>query len=196
MVVPKWAIPVGGVVLAGLVGFTWLREHDARVRAEGRAETLSAQVDSLRAVAEDAVAQVASKDSAVALQKGVIALQQKQLDEIIVVARRQTQAAVASLRDELDDRQNAMLDTITAGFERQLAAKDSMHAAQVRLTALAYAQVASRDTALAKIQQASSVVYDAWQAEKKRASPGLITKAIRAIPVVATAVGITLLVKK
>ena len=81
MVVPKWAIPVGGVGLAGLVGFTWLREHDARVRAEGRAETLSAQVDSLRAVAEDAVAQVASKDSAVALQKGVIALQQKQLDE-------------------------------------------------------------------------------------------------------------------
>lgn len=193
MVIPKWGIPVGGVVLAGLVGFTWLREHDARVRAEGRAETLSLQVDSLRTVAKDAIEQVAAQDSTVAVQKSVIQLQQKQLDEVLIVARKQTQAAVASLRDELDDRQKAMLDTITAGFERQLAAKDSMYAAQVRLTALANAQVASRDTALAKIQQASSVVYDAWQAEKKRASPGLITKAIRAIPVVATTVVVTLI---
>lgn len=181
----------GGALAAGL----WLYEHDKRVRAEGRAEAQAEVIDSLRGVADSALAEVAHKDSTVVVQRVMLEAQQQQIAEVAAVARRQTQVAVASLRDELDDRQKEMLDTITSGFERQLAAKDSMFAAQVRLTTLAESQVDSRDIAIAKIQQASSVVYDAWEVEKKRARPGLITKVLRAVPVVAATVGLTLLVR-
>lgn len=173
------------------VGFLWLREHDARVRAEGRAEALAKQVDSLETVASNALRDVAALDRTVGAQKIVLAAQQKQIEEVGVKARRQTQAAVSSLREELDDRQRTLLDTITAGYEKQLDAKDRMYAAQAQLTALANAQVASRDTALAKIQQASRVVYDAWQAEKKRASPSLMSKVVRALPVIAATALVT-----
>jgi hypothetical protein len=193
--IPAWGWKVGGLVAIGAVGFGWLREHDSRVRAEGRAEALATSVDSLRAVAEEAVAAIATKDSAVAIQKVVIQAQQKQIEEVAAVARKQTQIAVASLRETLDSAQKVMLDEIESGYERQLASKDSMLAAQARLTALAESQVADRDIAIQKIQQASTVVYDAWQVEKKRANPSFVKKAIRAVPVVLTTIGITLLAK-
>jgi len=166
------------------------------VRAEGKAEVLTQQVDSLRQVADDAIAFVAHGDSTATQQRVLIEAQQKQITEVAAAARRQTQVVVASLRETLDSAQRNMLDNIEVGYNQQLAAKDSMYAAQVRLTELANGRVASRDLAFAKIQQANQVVYDAWQYEKKRAAPGLITKAIRAIPVVATAVGLTLLITK
>lgn len=189
--VPVWAWIVAGGAGAG---FIWLREHDARVRAEGRAETLAKQVDSLATEAAVAKLIVVQKDSAVAIQKTVIAAQQKQIEEVAAVAKRQTQIAVNSLRETLDSAQRIALDQITEGYDNQLRFKDSLLAAQARLTRLAEEQVAVRDSAYRKLEQASNVVYDAWQVEKKRASPSLASKIVRAIPVVASTVGLTLLI--
>lgn len=187
-------VPILVYVIAGgaVAGGLWLHEHDKRVRAEGRAETLAKQVDSLATEAALAKLMVVQKDSAVAIQRTVIAAQQKQIEDVAAVARKQTQIAVNTLRETLDSAQRIALDQITEGYENQLRFKDSLLAAQARLTRLAEEQVEVRDSAYRKLEQASTVVYDAWQVEKKRASPGLVEKAIRVLPVVASAVGLTL----
>ena len=168
--------------------FAWLHEHDKRVRAEGRAEALETKIDSLKLVSDSAHMAVVIKDSTVALQKAVIAVQRKQMEESYAAQRRQTQAAVSTLRESLDSAQKVALDQITTGYEHQISAKDSILAYQTKLTVLANEQLAVRDSAYSKLQQASNVVFDAWQVEKKRASPGLVAKVVHAIPVVAGAV--------
>ena len=171
----------------------WLKEHDARMRAEGRAETLASQVDSLQDVAQTALGAVQKLDSVAAQQQTKIAEQQERLRQTAALARKQTEAATSSLRESLDSSQKVMLDIVVNGYEEQLRAKDSLYAAQVRLTTLAKAQIVSRDSAYKALQQASNVVFDAWQVEKKRANPSFIAKAIRLVPVVATAVAVTLI---
>lgn len=186
------AIWVAGSV--ALAGGLWLKEHDERVRSATRAEKLEKQVDSLVLDATKAKLMIMQKDDAVAAQKVLLAAQNMAMVEAQAKAKKRTGEVVASLRQKLDSVQTAELDTIVSGYEAQLTTKDSMFAAQLRLTNLAEERIAVRDSAYQKLEQASNVVYKSWQIEKKRASPSLAKKIIRAIPVVATTVAVTLIV--
>lgn len=165
----------------------WLHEHDKRVKAEVQA-ALSAQLtDSLKAILKDQDQLMARQDSLIQEQRVVLVNQQQKLAAASIEAAHNTNVAVSNLRGKLSDEMKPLLDSITRGYERQLAIKDEELLAQKKLTALAEAQVTSRDSVLAAIRRVNESIQAELTLANKRANKSLFAKTKDALPLLALA---------
>lgn len=184
-------IVAGGVAAGGF----WLHAHDAAIRAEAKSEVFTKRIDSLQATNDSLKVVVEKRDSARARETATIEANNVKLAAAAAAAKARTKVAVDSLRNELDDRQKALLDNITQGYQTQLEKKDSMLAAQTRLTTIAKAEASDQRALREKQEEINKTMFDAWQLEKKRASPGAFHKVVEYAPVAAIVYGLSKLLK-
>ena len=180
---------VGAALLLGLL---WLREHDARVL---EAATARHSMDSLTAViATDHAARAAehTRDSLAAVR----AIAER--DARLAAARRAADAATARLSVLLDSLGAALPDTLgpfgvrilaewRAHLDADLAERASAGAAIAGLKGDLAASEASRTADLAAVNRQLDEALRQLAACNRRASPGLLRRAVAALPWVAGA---------
>lgn len=174
------------MVVLGL-GFFWLREHDRAVRAEAESKVLREQNDSLRVIVKADSLRLLDSDLRALEQQATIRAQQAQLDQALAAARNTTAIATAALRDRLSEDLRPLLDSITQGFERQLAIKDSVIATHLKSIELEQGRVASRDTTIAALRTLNASIEKEVEALRRQKSPSLLKRAGDALPFIVAA---------
>lgn len=99
------------------------------------------------------------KDVVIAKQQADLVAKNAELDRQHTVAAKATSAAVAQLRSQLTGEQRALLDSIEAGYQRQLAIKDQQIQAAAAMYRLEQGRVASRDSVIDKMQTVQDSLF-------------------------------------
>jgi hypothetical protein len=129
------AIWAGGLVVSSALGagVVWIKEHDARIRAEERVSIITQRADSLGIVVDSFHSAIAIADSMHHAEKKAAEVKVARLSAAAEFVKRNNDAAIIELKKELTNSQQEALDSIVSGFNRQLALRDTMMAAQARL---------------------------------------------------------------
>lgn len=162
MAISSWFSKIPGWVFimlaAGGAGYLWLRQHDRAVRAEGRAEELGRQADSLRVVVREDSIRSARRDEVIDSQHTVIEEQKREIIAQEVAVIQLTSATVAGLRNRLPADLQTVLDSVVKGYEQQLALKDEQIALEARKVALERERVASRDSTIDALRRLNASI--------------------------------------
>lgn len=172
-----WWIPV---TIA--LGWFWLHEHDARVRAVALAEERFTQVQLFK----DSVATI--KDS-LAKQDSMLNIQARQAIEardrearIEANARAASVVAVNKLRATLDSSQQVLLDSVELGYKMQIDALHEQLAHTAELLAIKDQQLAGRDTVINKLEQLNDELSSQLATAVKNIKPSTGDKLARLTP--------------
>jgi hypothetical protein len=182
--ITRYVIPILAVLL---VGYGWLKAHDAQVRAEALAQ---ARADSMR----------------VALARIDSLAYQYHADSVAYVRERDSLLAItdeyggraASLRErnrELADRLDAALAEaddpfLTAAVDtlrREAAACDTALTACRTANVVTLGRLAVADSLVGELEPANVRLTELWQDAERRAHPGFVKTLIRTLPYLAVA---------
>lgn len=184
--VPIWVWAVIGIAIGAVL---WLRQHDNAVRAEERAKVAAQASDSLKQEVEKRDSALAKQDREIEVQRTALVKTQQSLATKEASAKRETSAAVATLRSQLNDEMKALLDSVINGYNRQLAVKDSMIQVEQRMRQLADSQAAARAKQIESLRRLNESIEAALAIERKRGNRTLVQKVIQIAPWAAIAYG-------
>lgn len=103
--------------------------------------------------------QMKQKDVVIAKQQAELVAKNDELARQHTAAAKATAASVAKLRAQLTVEQQAQLDSIEAGYNRQLAIKDQQIEAAGAMYRLEQGRVASRDSVIDKMQTVQDSLF-------------------------------------
>lgn len=169
-------------------GGIWLRQHDAAVRADVKAEILSGAVDSLKDELSSRDSLLILRDSIVMKQKSVIEQQQEDLARQELQTNQATMAAVARVRGQLTEELKPLFDSVTTGYERQIAIKNEQLLAEHKLTLLYYAQLETRDSVISSLRRLNESITAKLEIAERQTHKSLTKQIVDALPIVAAGV--------
>ncbi len=160
------------------VGLMWLRAHDAKVRYQVLADERIRQVKAVGTTLDSAIKRLDMKDSLIAHQALIIRSKDSAAVVAIATARRSTQVVVRNLRESLDVAQATQLDSVVAGYERQIAGYKEQIQNGAKLLMLEQSRVASRDSVIGQMRDSlNSVITRYIEAENRgQSQPSLVMK--------------------
>lgn len=174
-----------------MVSWLWLHEHDKRVRADANTEIMT---DSVKLVTHKLatlsdIIKDSDRKSKQSQDSLVAEIQLHKKAEAVVT--KHTEALIAQVRQAVAQEHQAEFDSLITTYDTRLAEKDSMFAAQVRLTQLAESRVIVRDSAIEGLKQANATIYNAWRQLKNAKQKSLRQRVISALPLIAVTMVVT-----
>lgn len=144
-----WTKLAVGLALV-VVGWLWLREHDARVRYQALAQVSRDSVLVVKARLDSVLTTRAHQDSALAWARSRVDSANREANRIATEALKRTVTAVDKLKVTLDSTQKQQLDSVVAGYDTQITALRSQLSEGAKLLALTQERL---DSAKSDVQQ-------------------------------------------
>lgn len=165
--------------------FVWLRQHDDAVRMRTLAEEQSKQADSLAVLLDARNKIMLRQDSLIKAQTAAIREQEIRLVQAGIAAQNQTNTAVNTLRSQLSESLKPLLDSVTRGYEKQLAIKDQQIESERKINLLLQTQVSQRDSTLEAIRRLNDALSAQLAVINKQTHKGIIAQAKAVLPWIA-----------
>lgn len=181
-VVQGLATQYGAWALLGVGAWLWLRQHDARVRAEALLQIRTDSIEVVRADLKSATSIIRQLTDS--LNEKDKRLKNAETARRVADAKLATQGAdiAARLASTLDVSQRAKLDSVVQTYEARVSAYDSQLRNTATLLAEARALNAKQDSIIDEQRRLNDKLFGDWQKAEKRANPGLIEKIIAIAP--------------
>lgn len=144
-----WTKLAVGLALV-VVGWLWLREHDARVRYQALAQVSRDSVLVVKARLDSVLTTRAHQDSALAWARSRVDSANREANRVATEALKRTVTAVDKLKVTLDSAQKQQLDSVVAGYDTQITALRSQLSEGAKLLALTQERL---DSAKSDVQQ-------------------------------------------
>jgi hypothetical protein len=185
---------VVGLAVVGVLGYGWLKEHDRRVRESATAERSRDSLVTVVAEAEIAAryrhaTDSANYEAAKRLHASELRAARVRADSISLSADSLARLLLVGVPDDLRgvvERLVAAMDSAREAHARERQAADS--AIGIRESRIASLESTyARDMSMVRSQLATAIVQ--LDRANRRAQPGLLTRIVRALPVVLGTIG-------
>lgn len=181
-VIQGLATKYGVWTLIGIGAWLWLRQHDARVRAEALLQVRTDSIEVVRKDLETATSIV--RELTDSLNEKDRRLKNAETARRVADAKLAAQGTdiAARLASTLDASQRAKLDSVVQTYEARISIYDSQLRNTAALLAEARAINIKQDSIIDEQRRLNDKLFGDWQKAEKRANPGLIEKIIDIAP--------------